>query len=240
MQSRPHRPSIYLIGWLPAVAKQPLELRERQQGQPDTNGFVVHRWGAVAVINSNQTQLTKADLQPTIQTWHASLRELLGVTLVTDDQTNQDIQWLYDDVTGLAKWELHRWQRNRLVDAADRLGYTLRALVSMVERISTLPVPDEVSQLVAQALQKHDDAKRLAKTGDSIGQAARSATEGLELATLAFRHPAMVSLLYFPDEHKLAVYLPYFLPVLMPLARGLVAEVKAWKQSKLAQNTKDD
>ena len=49
-----------------------------------------------------------------------------------------------------------------------------------------------------------------------------------------------VSLLYFPDEHKLAVYLPYFLPVLLPLARGLVAEVKAWKQSKNAQNTKDE
>ena len=70
-------------------------------------------------------------------------------------------------------------------------------------------------------------------------------TRALELAQQAFQHPSMVrdstngdcmilafvvlsqvAMLYFPDEHKLAVYMPYFLPVLLPFFQGLFGEIK--------------
>mmetsp|Transcript_5355 Transcript_5355/g.12528 ORF Transcript_5355/g.12528 Transcript_5355/m.12528 type:complete len:92 (+) Transcript_5355:692-967(+) len=31
--------------------------------------------------------------------------------------------------------------------------------------------------------------------------------------------------LYFPDDHKFAIYVPYFVPVLLPIFMGLVREV---------------
>jgi phosphatidylinositol glycan class S len=34
----------------------------------------------------------------------------------------------------------------------------------------------------------------------------------------AFFHPTMLSMLYFPDDHKMAVYIPYFVPVLLPVS----------------------
>lgn len=42
----------------------------------------------------------------------------------------------------------------------------------------------------------------------------------------------MLSLLYFPDEHKYAVYTPLFGPVAVPLLAALVKEWKEWKERK--------
>lgn len=44
----------------------------------------------------------------------------------------------------------------------------------------------------------------------------------------------MVSMLYFPDEHKYGVYLPLFGPLFFPLITALIREVrifiKSWKK----------
>jgi phosphatidylinositol glycan class S len=46
----------------------------------------------------------------------------------------------------------------------------------------------------------------------------------------------MVGQVYFPDEHKVAVYLPLLGPIGVPLVVGLMKEVKrlvaAWKARK--------
>jgi len=48
----------------------------------------------------------------------------------------------------------------------------------------------------------------------------------------AFFDPTMVSMLYFPDEHKYAVYMPLFLPISVPLALVLKEEFKKRKKNK--------
>jgi phosphatidylinositol glycan class S len=42
----------------------------------------------------------------------------------------------------------------------------------------------------------------------------------------------MLALLYFPDEHKYAVYTPLFGPMSVPLLVALLKEVKDWKKGK--------
>ncbi len=44
---------------------------------------------------------------------------------------------------------------------------------------------------------------------------------------------------YFPDEHKVAVYLPLFLPVCVPLLAGLSQEYKHRKEKKANQAKKN-
>ena len=41
-----------------------------------------------------------------------------------------------------------------------------------------------------------------------------------------FFDKGILSLLYFPDDHKMAVYIPYFVPVLLPLLVGVLREGK--------------
>jgi len=42
----------------------------------------------------------------------------------------------------------------------------------------------------------------------------------------------MLPLLYFPQEHKYAVYTPLFGPVAVPLVVGLLKELKEWREAR--------
>jgi len=42
----------------------------------------------------------------------------------------------------------------------------------------------------------------------------------------------MLALLYFPAEHKYAVYTPLFAPVAVPLLVTLLKEVSAWRKAR--------
>lgn len=53
----------------------------------------------------------------------------------------------------------------------------------------------------------------------------------------AFFNPTMVAMLYFPMEHKYAVYTPLFAPVAVPVVVALLREVKE-RLSKRRQRIK--
>jgi Phosphatidylinositol-glycan biosynthesis class S protein len=66
----------------------------------------------------------------------------------------------------------------------------------------------------------------------------------LESAEKAFFDDKMVSMLYFPDEHKYAIYTPLFGPLALPLLMALLKElqgiVKGWKASRIKQKNEKD
>ena len=53
-----------------------------------------------------------------------------------------------------------------------------------------------------------------------------------EAAEKAFFEKSMVGQVYFPDEHKVAVYLPLLGPVGVPLVMSVLKELKAWRKRK--------
>ena len=63
-------------------------------------------------------------------------------------------------------------------------------------------------------------------TSAALNHAVKASTE----ASKAFFHPSMLGLLYFPDEHKLAVYTPFFGPIALPIVAATVREVVAWRK----------
>jgi phosphatidylinositol glycan class S len=58
-------------------------------------------------------------------------------------------------------------------------------------------------------------------------------------AERAFFEKSMVGQLYFPDEHKLAVYIPLLGPVGVPLLLGLLNEIKAWRKRRRERAEKE-
>jgi hypothetical protein len=61
----------------------------------------------------------------------------------------------------------------------------------------------------------------------------------LEYAEKAFFDDKMFSMLYFPDEHKYAIYTPLFGPLALPLVMALLKElqriIKTWKTLRIEQ-----
>jgi phosphatidylinositol glycan class S len=54
----------------------------------------------------------------------------------------------------------------------------------------------------------------------------------MTLTSRAFFHPGMLALLYFPAEHKYAVYTPLFASAIIPLVAAAIREVLAWNKQR--------
>lgn len=59
-----------------------------------------------------------------------------------------------------------------------------------------------------------------------------------EFSSRAFFNPGMLALLYFPPEHKYAVYVPLFGPITLPFLLVLLKEVRKWLQERRASKLK--
>jgi phosphatidylinositol glycan class S len=55
-------------------------------------------------------------------------------------------------------------------------------------------------------------------------------SKALSMASRAFFNPGMLALLYFPAEHKYAVYTPLFASISVPLVVALIREFMAWRR----------
>ncbi|GAA5943865.1 hypothetical protein JCM1841_004225 [Sporobolomyces salmonicolor] len=107
--------------------------------------------------------------------------------------------------------------RIRLREATKESVETLAAIVKLVEEQPNMRVGKDVQR---RALP------------DSLPLALQHAARALTLSSRAYFDPSMLALLYFPDEHKYAVYTPLFGPVSVPLLVALVKEVKEWKAGR--------
>ena len=76
--------------------------------------------------------------------------------------------------------------------------------------------------------QVFSESPRTTSTIQTLLNSARALT----LSSRAFFNPGMLALLYFPAEHKAAVYTPLFASVAVPLIAAVVREVAAWRRGK--------
>lgn len=60
------------------------------------------------------------------------------------------------------------------------------------------------------------------------------ARDALTYSSRAFFNPGMVGQLYFPAEHKYAIYM-LFAPASMPLIVTLIKEIREWRKAKKAR-----
>jgi phosphatidylinositol glycan class S len=73
----------------------------------------------------------------------------------------------------------------------------------------------------------------------SLEAALNHSASALSLSSRAFFHPSMLALLYFPDEHKYAVYTPLFGPMAVPLIIAAISEFKEWRKQRKARLEKE-
>ena len=127
--------------------------------------------------------------------------------------------------------------RIRTTDLLLRASSSLGSLARLSPSLPSISIPRSVADGVSSSLQHLEQA--CATLGGSEGLFhARMAEEEAERA---FFEKSMVGQLYFPDEHKIAVYLPLLGPVGVPLVLGLVNELRNWikRRKQRAQVVKE-
>jgi GPI-anchor transamidase subunit S len=94
-----------------------------------------------------------------------------------------------------------------------------------VETLPNLEMPLSIGKKVADA-RKHAQAAMAAAIEQDYPRALQEARAARTCAEVAATHHTIVSQHSYPEQHKVALYLPFFGPISMPLISALVFEVK--------------
>lgn len=236
---------LQFVLYLPSLAHRPLLIRD-----PSTDAIIrqpawlVPQWGGVVVWNRDQARaspngtstsgaslgapLSLDELAEPMHRFASQLAMLLGVDAQALEAGNERAAHLA--IQGLM------WRRT--LESTRRAVETLASIVRLAEKITILgvgrPVRDQV-ELALERLQAVQKSLAGDQAGASLRDALRAASEAQVHASRAFFHPTMLAMLYFPDEHKYAVYTPLFGPLLVPLLAALVRELRYWKRVRAAK-----
>lgn len=234
-------PTIYFVLYVPDARTSPLLVKENRG-----SSWVIPQWGGVVVLNpglspaspppsppssaedkeeeqeeregeeeeeeerkpTNPPHLTPQHLQTPFLTFSHQLLSLLGVPITPPS----------------LPLRLQSLARIRSISLLLSASSTLGSLARLTNSLPSIPIPAQVAAAVDVAL------SRLARTCVSLRsggfvEALASARVADGQAERGFFEKSMVGQVYFPDEHKVAVYLPLLGPVGVPLVVGLVREV---------------
>ncbi len=206
-------PTLNFILYVPDPTTSPLLIKESQ-----ANSWMIPQWGGIVILNPpsfappNQVQakgLSKEDLRPALLVFSHQLLSFLGTP----------------ESPPSIPLKLQTLMRLRAVSLLLSASSTMGSLARLTVALPSIAIPETVSTAVDITLRHLERSCTALKDGKF-----RTALDNAKTAEMAaergFFEKSMVGQLYFPDEHKVAVYLPLLGPVGVPLIMSALKEVK--------------
>lgn len=207
-------PTINFVLYVPSEEQSPLEIAE-------TGGtsWLVPQWGGVQILNPNGRQsstLAVDDLEQVMLAFADQLTALVG---------------LPPSPPSLAV-RISSLTRERTTSLILSASSTLGALARLTQKLTYIAIPDSVSKAVDETIHRLDQACVDLREG-RFNSALVNARVAKDEAERAFFEPSMVGQVYFPDEHKVAVYVPLLGPMAVPLVMAGLKEIQKLRSAKM-------
>ncbi|KAI9713730.1 MAG: hypothetical protein M1812_006568 [Candelaria pacifica] len=220
-------PTVNFVLYVPSQSTTPLVVAPN-----NGHSWLIPQWGGVTILNppipkappnsnnnNNTSQpqiplhLPKETLLPPLQTFTHQLLSLLGVP---HSPPSLPLRLL----------TLTRVRSASLILSASS---TLGSLARLTLALPSISIPQTVATSITQTISHLNSACNDLKDG-RFENALENARIAEREAEKGFFEKSMVGQVYFPDEHKVAVYLPLLGPVGVPLVMGLLKEGKrVWR-----------
>ncbi|ERN11909.1 hypothetical protein AMTRI_Chr06g173620 [Amborella trichopoda] len=232
---------LHFVVYVPSADECPLVLQLPDGTISSTNGFMSPTWGGIIVWNptscstdSRSARLSRhtfssQDLVQVMEVFMGQLRLLFGLKSYTSYDV--DIQNIVASEKGFAEWELDVLVRHHAAYNLFSSATTLQSLSKLVQSLPSMIVMDEIGKQVKLSL----EAANLAENNASLGMydaAEVSSREARVWAEAAFFHPSIMSILYFPFEHHVAIYSPFFVPVAMHVFIAAFKETMRYRRER--------
>ncbi|PMD24658.1 hypothetical protein NA56DRAFT_669130 [Hyaloscypha hepaticicola] len=167
--------------------------------------WLIPQWGGVVI------QSDISDLRPAMLIFSNQLISLLGAP-----------------ESGSLPLRLMTLVRVRSAGLLLKASGTMGSLARLTLALPSISIPRSVAEGVYTTIE------HLRKACDGLGgqEGLENARIAEEAAEKAFFEKSMVGQVYFPDEHKLAVYMPLLGPVGVPLVMTVLKEARAWRKRR--------
>lgn len=203
-------PTVNFILYVPDASQSPLLVKENAG-----SSWLIPQWGGVHILNlpggtDTPTTLTTEALAPAMHTFSDQLTSLFGLP----------------PAPASLPIRIATLERLRAASLISSASSTLGALAQVYQKLPSIPVPDNVAQSAALTIIHLQQACDHLREGRFQGALEHARVAEVE-AEKAFFERSMVGQVYFPDEHKVAVYLPLLGPVAVPLVMAALKELKA-------------
>ncbi|KAB8076167.1 phosphatidylinositol-glycan biosynthesis class S protein [Aspergillus leporis] len=206
-------PTINFILYVPAPSQSPMVVKESS-----ATSWIIPQWGGVFLLNpplsntdspSNPAHLSQEALRPAFLTFSHQLLTLLGAPATPAS----------------LPFRLQTLIRIRAATLLLSASSTMGSLARLTESLPSIPIPANVATSVSTTLSHLASACEHLREGRFHAALADARVAETE-AERSFFEKSMVGQVYFPDEHKVAVYLPLLGPIGVPLVVGLLKELK--------------
>lgn len=238
---------------VPAAHHSPLHVlpTKAKKGSSTTaaavlDAYVRPRWGGAVIKNvapgDDALRMGPGDVKREMEVFVSQIRELMGISNGRVAGAGSDVRVLYKGCGGATQWEVDAVVRTR---AAENLREARRALAAFGRVLADaryMRVVDRLAGLVKRSVAALEEYETLAETG-AFDRAFEVSKEILVDSEEAFFDKDMLALMYFPDEHKYALYVPLFFPLASQLATSLLSEIKfqfqRWRANKKRKMKKE-
>lgn len=217
-------PTLNFVLYIPDRSTTPLVV-----GRTQATSWLIPQWGGVTILNPSSSSsfgtlsskiLPKEAIQPALITFSHQLLSFLGAP---ESPTSFPLQLR----------TLTRVQAASLLRSASS---TMGSLANLTVALPSIAIPETVSDAVDKTLLHLRGTCDTLRRGHFV-QALQNARIAEAEAEKGFFEKSMVGQVYFPDEHKVAVYLPLLGPVAVPLMMSLLKELRRlWTTLRARKN----
>lgn len=206
-------PTLNFIIYVPARSISPLLVEKSY-----ANSWLIPQWGGVTILNLPETKpesspavlaLDKESLQPALFTFSHQLLSLLGAP---ESPPSFPLQ-------------LQTLTRVRAASLLLSASSTMGSLARLTVALPSIAIPETVAIAVDKTLSHLRDTCTYLRDGKFHAALDHARTAEAE-AEKGFFEKSMVGMVYFPDEHKVAVYLPLLGPIGVPLLMSVAKEMR--------------
>ena len=191
--------------------------------------------GAILILNGGEGQAAAEDL-------FTGFRQLMRGFFRLSDSQQQSTVLHSNSFTFFSQLETEAVVHALVQKHILRTLSSLESTEKLLRKVSNMVIERAIAQRIHRSL---DESMRAAELlggngessggsggGDLLRKAYALSCSAYSLAEQAFFDPSLLSLLYFPDDQKYAIYLPLFLPICLPILTNSRIFYRYWLHRK--------
>ncbi|XP_011195473.1 GPI transamidase component PIG-S isoform X2 [Zeugodacus cucurbitae] len=240
------KPAINLVVYITPCDIAPVHIYNRQNRQATrqkVDSFISPKWGGIIIANPpieaclsyNTAQQPVEFYVNTNDVMQIMLYQLQKLLDINAEFNLEGVKTVALEQTAPRRWEYEAYIRRSVVMHIATASNTLQSLIKLLDNISYIVINDDVGESINDAYKKLLLAKQALAAGNLLA-ASDYARTAFAASEHAFFDASLLAQLYFPDEQKYAIYIPLFLPIMVPVITSFTMIRKLLTKLRNAEN----